>query len=154
VTGTPPERPKSSDPKAVGRALKNAYLAMRSGGRSPTVQPRYICTNCGYAGQPVYETPGSGLFAFILFLCLIVPGLLYQVWRTTHQRIVCPKCRKQAMIPTSTPEGAARLRAVTAPAAGAIAARPERQCPWCAEMILAEARVCKHCGRDVEPHRV
>lgn len=28
--------------------------------------------------------------------------------------------------------------------------RPERECPWCAETILAKARVCKHCGRDVE----
>ena len=27
----------------------------------------------------------------------------------------------------------------------------ERECPWCAENILAKARVCKHCGRDVEP---
>jgi uncharacterized membrane protein YdbT with pleckstrin-like domain len=31
------------------------------------------------------------------------------------------------------------------------AARTERECPYCAERILAKARVCKHCGRDVEP---
>ena len=31
------------------------------------------------------------------------------------------------------------------------AARNERECPHCAEMILKKARVCKHCGRDVEP---
>lgn len=31
------------------------------------------------------------------------------------------------------------------------AARIERDCPFCAEPILARARVCKHCGRDVEP---
>jgi uncharacterized membrane protein YdbT with pleckstrin-like domain len=30
-------------------------------------------------------------------------------------------------------------------------ARAERECPHCAERILAKARVCKHCGRDVEP---
>ena len=29
--------------------------------------------------------------------------------------------------------------------------REERKCPFCAEMIKAEAIVCKHCGRDVEP---
>ena len=29
--------------------------------------------------------------------------------------------------------------------------RVERDCPWCAEPILARARVCKHCGRDIEP---
>jgi uncharacterized membrane protein YdbT with pleckstrin-like domain len=29
--------------------------------------------------------------------------------------------------------------------------RVERECPFCAERILARARVCKHCGRDVVP---
>jgi uncharacterized membrane protein YdbT with pleckstrin-like domain len=31
------------------------------------------------------------------------------------------------------------------------AARVERDCPYCAERILARAKVCKHCGRDVVP---
>jgi membrane protein YdbS with pleckstrin-like domain len=31
------------------------------------------------------------------------------------------------------------------------AARVERDCPYCAERILARARVCKHCGREVTP---
>ena len=29
--------------------------------------------------------------------------------------------------------------------------RDERECPHCAERILTRARVCKHCGREVEP---
>lgn len=29
--------------------------------------------------------------------------------------------------------------------------RVERECPYCAEKILARAKVCKHCGREVEP---
>jgi uncharacterized membrane protein YdbT with pleckstrin-like domain len=31
------------------------------------------------------------------------------------------------------------------------AGRRERECPYCAELILARAKVCKHCGRDVQP---
>ena len=31
------------------------------------------------------------------------------------------------------------------------APRVERDCPYCAERILARARVCKYCGRDVVP---
>jgi formylglycine-generating enzyme required for sulfatase activity len=30
-------------------------------------------------------------------------------------------------------------------------AREERECPYCAERILKKARVCKHCGHNVEP---
>jgi uncharacterized membrane protein YdbT with pleckstrin-like domain len=30
-------------------------------------------------------------------------------------------------------------------------ARVERECPYCAEMILAKAKICKHCGKEVEP---
>lgn len=29
--------------------------------------------------------------------------------------------------------------------------RNERECPYCAEPILAKAKVCKHCDREVEP---
>ncbi len=37
--------------------------------------------------------------------------------------------------------------------AGSASSRDERECPFCAELILAKARVCKHCGRDVLPAR-
>jgi membrane protein YdbS with pleckstrin-like domain len=36
-----------------------------------------------------------------------------------------------------------------APGGGVVEGRVERDCPWCAERILARARVCKHCGREV-----
>jgi len=38
---------------------------------------------------------------------------------------------------------------VTPIAATSAAHRVERECPYCAEVILAKARVCKHCGRDI-----
>ncbi len=41
------------------------------------------------------------------------------------------------------------------PAPAAIStSRDERECPYCAERILARAKVCKHCGREVEPMKV
>lgn len=39
------------------------------------------------------------------------------------------------------------------PHASTPAVREERDCPYCAERVLARARVCKHCGRDIEPLR-
>jgi uncharacterized membrane protein YdbT with pleckstrin-like domain len=39
---------------------------------------------------------------------------------------------------------------ISAPSGGYTAAdRQERECPYCAERILAKARVCRFCGRDV-----
>jgi hypothetical protein len=34
---------------------------------------------------------------------------------------------------------------------GSLLGRDERDCPYCTERILAKARVCKHCGREVTP---
>lgn len=51
---------------------------------------------------------------------------------------------------------AAEMRAIAARSAaprlverGGI--RDERDCPFCAERILSQAKVCKHCGRDMVP---
>lgn len=32
----------------------------------------------------------------------------------------------------------------------ALASGDNKKCPHCAELIKAEAKVCRHCGRDVE----
>jgi len=37
---------------------------------------------------------------------------------------------------------------------GVIRSGDRVKCPHCAETIFAEAKVCKHCGRDVEPQAV
>ena len=42
-------------------------------------------------------------------------------------------------------------RASEPPPAPPVVMREERDCPYCAERVLARARVCKHCGRDIEP---
>lgn len=31
--------------------------------------------------------------------------------------------------------------------------RQLRKCPYCAEMVLAQAKVCKHCGKDLPEYR-
>ena len=47
----------------------------------------------------------------------------------------------------------AKLAAATTPSVSPSGAGPrdERECPYCAELILKKARVCKHCGRELEP---
>jgi uncharacterized membrane protein YdbT with pleckstrin-like domain len=42
-------------------------------------------------------------------------------------------------------------RRSSAGAPASAATREERECPYCAERILVRARICRFCGRDVEP---
>jgi hypothetical protein len=42
-------------------------------------------------------------------------------------------------------------KAMTATGTAVVVEPDERQCPHCAETIKREARVCRFCGRDLEP---
>ena len=60
------------------------------------------CTNCGFHGKPVINTPGNILIEIILWLFLIVPGLIYSIWRLTKRHDACPVCGNK-VIPDHTP---------------------------------------------------
>jgi hypothetical protein len=76
------------------------------GGRG-SVSPTgpYICPSCGTRGLPATKTKGSIFIEIILWLCLIVPGLIYSIWRLTTRQKVCPSCGNAGMIPIATPGG-------------------------------------------------
>jgi uncharacterized membrane protein YdbT with pleckstrin-like domain len=45
----------------------------------------------------------------------------------------------------------AQVTATEYPVERGVLPREERDCPYCAERILVRARLCKHCGKTVEP---
>lgn len=65
--------------------------------------------------------------------------------------------RRQVQAAVSAGEEAREIGALRGASASGVAAvgsageRDERECPYCAELILKKARVCKHCQRDVTP---
>jgi uncharacterized membrane protein YdbT with pleckstrin-like domain len=68
--------------------------------------------------------------------------------KETFTNIAAPlEFRKQVQGATLTYE-AGRSGAVL-PSAPSSSEREERDCPFCAERILAKARVCRFCGRDI-----
>ena len=71
----------------------------------------------------------------------------------TYARISRPlEFRRQVQMQSVAVEESRRAGAL--PGGGASASgepRIERECPWCAERILARAKVCRYCGRDVPP---
>jgi hypothetical protein len=77
-----------------------------------------ICPNCGYQGAPRSITKGSFLIELFLWLCFIIPGLLYSLWRVSSRTTGCPSCGASNMIPLSSPRGRqlqADLRPATPP---------------------------------------
>ena len=67
-------------------------------------QEHMICIGCGTRGSSVTRTQGSFIIEVILWLCFLVPGLIYTVWRLTTRKKVCPVC-SGSMIPLNTPVG-------------------------------------------------
>ena len=59
--------------------------------------------------------------------------------------------RRQVQGQVSAAEDARSVQPAAAGALSASVRREERDCPYCAERILVRAKVCKHCGREVEP---
>lgn len=53
----------------------------------------YHCPNCLFEGEAKTETPGSFLVELLLWICFLIPGLIYSVWRLSARKKVCSRCR-------------------------------------------------------------
>jgi uncharacterized membrane protein YdbT with pleckstrin-like domain len=74
--------------------------------------------------------------------------------RESFERIAMPlefRRQVQAQIVANEERRGGDLAPGGAPAAGTAGSRAQRECPYCAEMILARAQVCRFCDRAVEP---
>jgi DNA-directed RNA polymerase subunit RPC12/RpoP len=56
------------------------------------IEPIIRCTNCGYEGKAKKFVKGSLAVEIVLWLLIIVPGLIYSVWRLSTKYWGCPKC--------------------------------------------------------------
>jgi len=62
-----------------------------------------LCLHCASQGKPKTKTKGSFLIEVILWLCFILPGLIYSIWRVSSRYKVCPACGQPGMIPLDSP---------------------------------------------------
>jgi hypothetical protein len=71
-------------------------------------------------------------------------------------REVALKMGANAVINTTYQRGISMTswKALTATGTAVIAETEERKCPFCAEMVRREAKVCRFCGRDLPPEDV
>jgi hypothetical protein len=80
-------------------ALKKSY---NDGG---DVAKTTICTTCGTQGDGKTVTRGSIFIELILWVCFLIPGLIYSVWRLTTRRKACRACGSSALVPLDSPVG-------------------------------------------------
>jgi hypothetical protein len=64
-----------------------------------------ICTRCGHRGEARYDNPGSLAIEIVLWLCFIVPGVVYSIWRHAAAVAICESCGGREFIPANSPIG-------------------------------------------------
>ncbi|MGD0813928.1 MAG: hypothetical protein ABSA83_10015 [Verrucomicrobiota bacterium] len=72
----------------------------------PLANPRdWICQQCLWIGRPKTYTKGSIILELFLWCMLVVPGIIYSIWRLTSRAKVCRVCGSEAIIPCRSPRG-------------------------------------------------
>ncbi len=64
---------------------------------------QYLCTECLTKAVPVKVTKGSFWIEIALWCCILVPGLIYSIWRLTSKYKACPACQSSHIIPLDSP---------------------------------------------------
>lgn len=103
-----------------------------------------VCRNCGHVGESERKLKGSVIITLILLCAYILPGIIYMVWRRTGLKDRCAKCGSEQVVPQGSPRAAALMQGVVSP-------ETHVKCPDCRELVLRDARKCKHCGIALVP---
>lgn len=69
-----------------------------------------LCATCLTVGSPKTVARGSFWIEVVLWLCFLVPGLLYSIWRLTTKHKACAACGGTQLVPLDSPM-AGRLQA-------------------------------------------
>ena len=92
--------------------MHDEWTAPEPAGNSPPAAPpqrnpgRNICTQCGTVGNPKMVPPGSLLVEIGLWICFLVPGLIYSLWRVGSKRPTCRRCGAvNSLVPLDSPRG-------------------------------------------------
>lgn len=90
---------------AVGKILYNAVTGSKGG------KVRH-CMTCGVDDQAKSVTRGSLAIEIVLWLCFLVPGLIYSIWRLTSRYEGCAACGSKTLIPFDSPAALAHRKSL------------------------------------------
>lgn len=101
---------------AVFYGIFKAFKGVFGGRGKIAADGPLICPHCGTRGSPATHTRGSTGIELVLWLCFIIPGLIYSMWRLGSKQPVCPSCRQPGMLAVTTPRGRELVQQFTAAA--------------------------------------
>lgn len=107
---------------------------------NPESTVKYFCNSCNNF-TPTAQLKGNSWIEVVLYLCYIIPGIIYSIWRRVGPPNVCPICKSATLVPAALAKPRGSLSNVVK--------REEKECPHCAEIILVKAKICKHCRNVV-----
>lgn len=84
-------------------------------GSMGTSGPVRYCTSCGHEGRGRTRTRGSLLIEIVLWLCFLIPGLIYSIWRQSSKHKVCASCGASSLVPVGSPVARAAKRELAEP---------------------------------------
>ena len=62
-----------------------------------------FCIDCHHQGELKIHTKGYFLIELVLWICFIVPGLIYTIWRVSSRQKMCVECGGVNLIPVDSP---------------------------------------------------
>lgn len=92
---------------AIGYFIFRFFKGIATGGKSGKAM---FCPACGIEAPAKRLTRGSIWIEIILWLCFLVPGLIYSVWRLSSKATVCSSCGHDGLIPSNSPIAVAAKR--------------------------------------------
>ena len=104
----PPPLPIKSPPPLLEspKTLENKAL--------PSSDYLILCNECHYVGPPLRKQKGNYFICLILLMLLVIPGILYALWRIFSSRIrYCPQCNSEHVIPTHSVAARSKVKEFT-----------------------------------------
>lgn len=95
-------------------ALAVGLLAAVKGSAGVSGPVRY-CAACGHEGKGRTRTRGSLLIEIVLWLCFLIPGLIYSIWRQGSKYKACVSCGSTTLVPLNSPVARAARRGADEP---------------------------------------
>lgn len=62
-----------------------------------------VCTRCLTTAPPKTYTPGSIIIELFAWLLLLLPGLVYSLWRISARYTGCSACGARETVPLGSP---------------------------------------------------